>query len=165
MLPELESGSERADYGAQGDDAPPAARHFRTRMVSPLAEPFARCPISAAQTMDILTFGRNVSAMSPETAHILSTYPQPDRERLASMVTDPAFFGGSTTAAILWRGRCFGRDTFEVHYYMGRSSQAFTMRSVEYSLDLDLDARDRQRAALAAAHRAAGVTITLGGAQ
>ena len=111
---------------------------------------------------------------STETTEILGTYTEAQLTALAAEMLDPACHGGASgSGLIVWRGRAFGRDTFEIVYYSGwcraiwvpGSGQRLYAKEVTFDLGLDLDARDRERAALAAAHRAAGVTVSLGGAR
>lgn len=108
---------------------------------------------------------RILTKLTAETTYILGNYSDGHMAKLAERVTDPLFFGSATTAALLWRGRSFGRDRVEVHYYLGRTATPFYVATFEVDLDLDLDARDRQRREIADAQRSAGIDFSLGGAQ
>lgn len=66
--------------------------------------------------------------------------------------------------SIYYVGRCMGRDAFTLT--VQRASGKVVETTVEIGVGLaDLGARDRQRRALARAHRSAGIALSVGGAQ
>lgn len=67
------------------------------------------------------------------------------------------------SATLYYEGRCWATDAFRLT--VSRDGELSTGTTLRICHGLDIDARDRERVALARANRAAGVALSVGGAQ
>ena len=114
---------------------------------------------SAAFTIDELTAER-LDAMCPEKADTLGM--------LAALVWGRQIAAHRklrtlSQMTLRWTGLSFGRDYFEVALHS--TDGVLASETINVLTLPQIGARDRERLALARAHRAAGIAVSLGGAQ